>query len=103
MKHSPLPWKIIEICDNNLYASIISKKKEIAKITALPCIGYNSLESVAKEERANAEFIIRACNSYYDLLGALKELCNNIEAVYGPECAGQAQEKALKVIADLEK
>jgi len=64
-KHSPLPWHV-----GPFYKSDIeSQSGRIAE-----CV---SLKTPRAE--ANAEFIVRACNSHHELLAALKLACAAIE------------------------
>jgi len=67
-EHTPLPWKRFNLTDifpddDDTYGT-----KHIADCQ--PDNPNNRME--IHEQDANAEFIIRACNSYYDLLEACK-------------------------------
>ena len=62
--HTPLPWTI-----GRGRRWITSGEVDIARIHDVSKIGED-------EAVANAEFIVRACNSHYDLLDALETLLN---------------------------
>jgi hypothetical protein len=69
-KHTPGPWSV---------CNAIGKKSEVGIVAdAAPCIiavmGNQGRGAWPQEARANAEFIVRACNSHYELLEALREL-----------------------------
>lgn len=64
-KHTPIPWRI-ERQSNGLYAVCADLAKRHGGSTPF---------SLATDIRvANAEFIVRACNSHADLLEALQRL-----------------------------
>lgn len=67
-KHTPLPWRRRgdEIA---IDTGKIGGRKQIAKM--IPGFGPKGLSPTSK---ANAEFIVRACNAYDDLLAACKSL-----------------------------
>lgn len=53
-------------------------------------------------ERANAEFITRACNSHYELLEALENLCHAVtkpQTKIGMRMVDKAYGKAMAVIS----
>lgn len=57
--HTPLPWTVsIKFNGAEIYNGNI-------------CIA----DIYGKNRKANAEFITRACNSHYELLEALKDVC----------------------------
>lgn len=67
-KHSPLPWKVLDLKPPPPAISIGGSENTgaIATMWGRFCLG--------DERQANAEFIVRACNSHYELLEALKRL-----------------------------
>ena len=65
--HTPLPWVI-----NPAHPTYISSADATADICELD--GW-PVDCVA-EENANREFIVRACNSHYQLVEALRGLVN---------------------------
>lgn len=72
-KHTPLPWAA-NIKDSGLY-----DKTDISHDSGFICRFDSSDEGYIGEFddatiKANAEFIVRACNSHYDLLEALDEI-----------------------------
>ena len=67
MKHTPLPWSFEK---HTAGASIKGSGKEW--IATLQISFVDDIEA-----KANAEFIVRACNSHYDLLEACKKVINN--------------------------
>lgn len=68
-KHTPLPWKS-EVPPSSCFTcrAIRGENGEyIAKI------GHMDFSQGVFEDVANAEFIVRACNSHYELVEALKQ------------------------------
>jgi hypothetical protein len=67
VKHTPLPWSHSPVIENRQFAAQIWNKegRSICIIDALNETG-----------TANAEFIVRACNSHYELLEALTGILN---------------------------
>lgn len=59
IKHTPLPWLVDQTDQRN----IRTQKRDLVAA----CTVANS------EPEANAEFIVRACNSHYELLGLCKK------------------------------
>ena len=66
MKHTPLPWKK-EIFNGEL----IVQDDDTNEYYVYICDCSSEFMS-QEEEEANAEFIVRACNSHYELLEACK-------------------------------
>lgn len=78
MAHTPLPWKVYE--DEDELKSSYQPGIESANLSIV-VIGYdfNSPDQgvqgkTTEEAWANAEFIVRACNSHYELLAACEAL-----------------------------
>jgi hypothetical protein len=80
-KHSPLPWKadrnfVRDINSGNIYvANCMSWSDLSAKANAQ---GKTKLLDIDKA-KANAQFIVRACNAYEELLKSLKDIVTRIE------------------------
>ncbi len=72
MEHTKLPWtepRIYKDCDNRPYCiSIYGGELTIA----VHQHGVNSKN--CDEAKANAEFIVKACNAHYEMLGVLKRM-----------------------------
>ena len=66
-KHSPLPWTVDAM--GNIWSDV--------KV-AIPAAGKDQAECYrdhkAGETEANADFIVRACNSHYELVRALEDM-----------------------------
>lgn len=60
MKSTPLPWKVAK---GNMFYFVDAADRSICKMLGI--------ESVAK---ANAEFIVKACNAYPELIEACRKL-----------------------------
>ena len=89
-KHTPIPWRI-ERQSNGLYAVCADLAKRHGGSTPF---------SLATDIRvANAEFIVRACNSHADLLEACKDL---VIAAEETGYAGLALARAKAAIAKAE-
>lgn len=71
VKHTPLPWNA-HSNNNDDYIDIDSSG---TRITSIPLVSVLDNE----ESEANAAFIVKACNSHYTLLEALKEMVNEYE------------------------
>src|SRR5690606_37679944 len=82
MKHTPLPWAVArpeDVKNEHWYAGrTIYSVKGYGKIT--------DTSPFTLSDRANARFIVEACNNHYDLLAqrdrlveALREMVNLIE------------------------
>ena len=73
MSHTKLPWSINALASGR----IVSEKRSIGSVG-----GFNDgTEKTYLENEANAAFIVKAVNSHYQLLEALKEIA---EAKSGP-------------------
>lgn len=60
MKHTPGPYNFIKGLSEESPSAIVESKEQFI------------CQTVAGNDEANAEFIVKACNSHYDLLEALK-------------------------------
>lgn len=76
--HTPLPWKIGRV-DTLVTAA---DQRGICSTGGYADNRIDS-EELAEENRANAAFIVRACNSHYDLLEALEALMPIAEKMQG--------------------
>jgi hypothetical protein len=76
MKHTPLPWIVANGPQvwRNGHNTVESPRICTAQNAAKPV---NQLPP--EELQANAEFIVRACNSHYELLACVKRLAEFIE------------------------
>lgn len=75
--HTPGPWKILR---KSWPMTITGKVHQVTSEGRLPTAFVPAWEAqddgdidAREEAAANAEFIVRACNSYYDLLAALED------------------------------
>lgn len=93
VKHTELPWIVSPYgypFEKSRPALIWSQKtingnqKHIANVLdRIPYPGMNEIgyHLISVEEKnANAEYIVRACNSHYDLLEALKNIIEDVQA-----------------------
>lgn len=66
MKHTKLPWHVGDVDAETLQINIIGE----------PQYGFYVCGVIAgvESQEANAEFIVRACNSYYDMLAVCKDV-----------------------------
>jgi len=83
-KHSELPWHIMTVDVGERDYSILCKG--VCKRGSETPIASSSNN---REQDANLEFIVRACNSHYDLLEALEELLDAETAEFPPASEGQ--------------
>jgi hypothetical protein len=85
-KHTPLPWKILgedKSVDDIPYIEISVDKDfgdDFKKICKVDCtLDWETGDVlIADEDKSNAEFIVRACNSHYELI-SLVEKCIKLE------------------------
>ncbi len=87
MAHTPLPWEIIPRIDPRVATAIAigsaDRKTNICVLTdRYKGQDSSKCRSSVPEADANAEFIVRACNSHDDLLAALEAAKVKLEEVY---------------------
>lgn len=70
-KHTALPWHMLDGSGAYQRISIISNLSDDAQVI---CRIDNKISQhpLTEEDKSNAEFIARACNSHYELVEALK-------------------------------
>lgn len=72
MSHTPTPWKVGE--DESNPEMITGPTNDDGSFNYVAEIFYSkSPYDMTPTEKANAEFIVRACNAYDDMLAALKK------------------------------
>lgn len=69
VKHTPLPYELKEFM---YYFSIHKGRNSVARIKKVD-------ENSYQQELEDATFIVKACNSHYTLLEALKEMVSEYE------------------------
>jgi len=89
IKHTPGPWRI-----DAPAGSVIIGPDEIDVALTFAGSGFRELET----DEANAEFIVRACNSHDELLAALQRVADWIFNIDG-DCVADAQAWARAAIA----
>lgn len=77
-KHTPTPWRIDKRCSTLIVAA---KDRGICSTGGYSDNSINS-EDLLNENKANAELIVRACNSHEALLSALIELDQLVSSQY---------------------
>jgi len=84
-RHTPIPWYIEGESGNPHEAYIIVGDKQGSTIawTSNSFDDSSNEEYISEEDTANAQFIIRACNSHDELLEALENLIGSGRL---PEC-----------------
>lgn len=79
-QHTPTPWSIAGVSLNPHEGHVIESDSADKTIAwTANSLDNNGEEYISQEDIANAEFIIRACNSYYDLLETLDILRLDLE------------------------
>jgi YD repeat-containing protein len=75
-QHTPVPWSIAGVSVNPHEGHVIESDSADGRTIAWTCnsLDNNGEEYISQEDIANAEFIIRACNSHDALLAALMQL-----------------------------
>lgn len=66
-QHTPLPWRTNTIIEGRAIAIEAGRNTHICQVAKDALLSHD-------ETNANAAFIVRACNSHYELLGALKDI-----------------------------
>ena len=102
MNHTPVPWRYVET-DN----IIVSDAVRVADVnrscgtSRLPLsdIVPRSLDVAIEERNANAEFIVKACNAYGDLLEALEAMLHRFDHLDTDAGKREACEAARAAIA----
>ena len=89
--HTPLPWMVSPILPTFIMSA--DGKADICELDGWP------VDYVA-EENANREFIVRACNSHYQLVEALREARSGLCAYTGGE-DGACSETIARIDAAL--
>jgi glucose dehydrogenase len=77
--HTPLPWKA-----SDSGTGIWSANEPLGKNKIIAICSCDAVSRSKDENTANADFILRACNSHYELLAAL-EACRNIVYRHGQD------------------
>lgn len=102
--HSPLPWRVDPSANrggSGTHCGITCEDGEGVFVADIYADCEQLPDAVAE---ANAEFIVRACNSHHDLIAALKSLrFGNCWCVQDPELVGQHSELCKRVDAALAK
>jgi len=83
MKHTPLPWGLTK--EDGFFSIRSSHAKENGFSSEFICSmdGYRYREDRIGERKANADFIITACNSHYDLIDSRDDLLEACEDLIG--------------------
>lgn len=77
MKHTPTPW---ELNINSRYPIYSQHTREDVRHI---CSIVQNETTTAEEKDANLEFIVRACNAHDELVAALKECTEALQAELG--------------------
>ena len=98
-KHTPTPWKMSEEnigrYDGGIYADAkhITDRIEIATVEG----------QGEQRQKANAQFIVKACNLHDELVGIIKELTSDIRSdCYDRKCEGCSWCKAKQLLTKAE-
>lgn len=73
-KHTPTPWRVRDNGKAYFFDIVSETDEEVVRQFEEPCSGEGGIPL-----RADAEFIVRACNCHDDLLAALRRQLANIE------------------------
>ncbi len=72
-KHTPLPWRATR--NKSIMRSMPPKEtRQVHNIATL-----RRFDKTAEEANGNAEFIVKACNSHYELVETLERWVHNYE------------------------
>ena len=101
-KHTPLPWCYgaalnyhgFYIAPNGTLPTLASVERCGAQVNVL-------VHNFPGETEANAAFIVRACNSHYDLVAALESLLHHIDSINPPSkifWSGSVEQEEARII-----
>ena len=90
--HTPLPWNWHEQGEANEYCLLTNDKRWVLAFR-------QNGEIWTKEQKANAEFIVRACNSHDAMLDALDEITDALLYGMGKEAIQLRVELCLQAIS----
>lgn len=94
-QHTPLPWRTLDT-GNEIQITTANHWRKIAVTT---------WEPVTAEDRANASYIVRACNSHEALVSALSALVSECQSRFDYESTraeNAALEQAVSALAQAE-
>lgn len=74
-KHTPLPWL------SERFGVAFNGSSELSEYIKLPSAWVEDAWTGDPEATANVDFIVRACNSHYEMLEALVGLAEDVETV----------------------
>lgn len=90
--HTPGPWTVREQGDANSYALLTANGHWLISFL-------QNGELMTATQRANAEFIVRACNAHDELLSALQEMLATVAGQYDSARHCRAVDAARAAIA----
>lgn len=80
-KHTPTPWRLAK--------SAVIEIRGVSQTPVVSWSGFDDSNRTTAEHKANAAFIVRACNAHDDMVAALRRaeqfIVNAIEANVGPK------------------
>lgn len=99
--HTPGPWEIDEESEDNAgqTALSITSDNRPGYICGIHCAEGVELDVI---DRANAAFIVRACNAHGELVKALKMILKTHDPIETDEIMEDAREQARAAIAKAE-
>ncbi len=76
-KHTPGPWQIAPNCEDNERLEIVNEYEVLPNgVQRAHWIADCDLQEGVEENRANAEFIVRACNSHDALMESFQRIAD---------------------------
>lgn len=92
-QHTPTPWVHDPVLPAHVYSD------DATGSIVATCTGFSFAPRPEAEKRANAAFIVRACNAHDELVAALRMVCDSGVALAQPiekaMCAALAKAGAL--------
>ena len=79
-KHTPGPWSWNTDYNEDNVFSVWVEAPDVTHKTTNICVADCSWVELLEEAEANAEFIVRACNTHDELLAALEDVTYDLEA-----------------------
>ena len=98
-KHTPTPWRRSTTNPFAINTAEGGASRAIAEVSTgewMPDVFVGANEAIA-----NAEFIVRACNSHDELLAALSDVCDGVERASSDNVAGANMRLTVTALREL--
>lgn len=100
MKHTLTPWKVDK--ESKYIGGIAITALEPANVMVAKAIVFDSKTVNRAESVANAQFIVKACNAYDDLVNTLKQVKIDFEWLISGEWDASTEEGKESALASID-